>query len=226
MGWRNLATRHIRTGHDTDAGGTHRFDGAGNIRRTNATACVLDQVGLEAESRGVESRGFDAVIRRQPAHKDVGDAIGLEELAQTGRLAASVIKEPAVTIDLRVCALEEYVGAPGVQSCDEFRPCFSLDAVNRPESLRQAVQLDLLESLLSRVMNREAAMVGGMPVLGKDDCGEGFPEAVHDRDNRGAIGNREGTGDEIVLHVNDDQGMGDRVRFHNSKLNPFFRSRL
>ena len=60
-------------------------------------------------------------------------------------------------------------------------------------------------------------MAGRVPVLGQHDIGEASAEAIDERDDRIAVGDRQrAAGHEIVLHVDDEQDVplvdGDCLR--------------
>jgi hypothetical protein len=45
-----------------------------------------------------------------------------------------------------------------------------------------------------------------MPILGQDDIGEALAEAIDERDDRIAVGDRQrAAGHEIILHVDDEK---------------------
>src|SRR6266576_1250613 len=80
-----------------------------------------------------------------------------------------VIEQTTVTIDPCVRALLEHFGdATLFQTCWESRTECVLDAMHRPERLRQTVQINLLEGLFAQMIYREAAVVHRMPILRRD----------------------------------------------------------
>ena len=75
-----------------------------------------------------------------------------------------------------------------------------------PQSLRQAIQVNLLEGVFARVIRREAAVIGGMPILCRDHQREGHLQFVSDRNHRVALGHRQcAAGEEVVLNINQDE---------------------
>ena len=61
------------------------------------------------------------------------------------------------------------------------------------------------------VADSEAAMVGGVPVLGRDDAVKAPREAVGDGHHRVSVGHGESpTGEEVVLEVDEDEGAHGR----------------
>ena len=82
----------------------------------------------------------------------------------------------------------------------------ALDAVHRPQHLGQAVQIDDLVGLGALVVGGEAAVIGGVPVLGRDDEVEVARHPVGDRD--GVVPVRDlqrPAGAEVVLEVHEDE---------------------
>lgn len=78
--------------------------------------------------------------------------------------------------------------------------------MHRPERLRQAVQLDLLEGRVAGMIDREAAVIGRMPVLRGHHEVEVGQQPVHHRHDGVAIRHGERTaGEEVVLDVHEDE---------------------
>ena len=77
-----------------------------------------------------------------------------------------------------------------------------------PEDLRQAVQFDHVAGPLAGVIGGEAAVAGGVPVLRGDDEVEFVLQAVRDGNDRVAVGDgQRAAGDEVVLNVDEDEGV-------------------
>src|SRR6266404_4754125 len=126
-----------------------------------------------------------------------------------------VIKQTAVTVDPCVRALLEHFGdAILLQTCRESRTWGVLDAMCRPERLRQTIQINLLEGLFARMICREAAVVSRMPILRRDHKRKNRLQLVRNRNYRVAVRDSQGAaGKEIVLDINQDE------RFHGNSMN-------
>src|SRR5882672_5623634 len=118
-----------------------------------------------------------------------------------------VIEQTAVTVDPCVRALLEHFGdAILLQTCRESRTWCVLDAMHRPERLRQTVQINLLEGLFARMIYREAAVVRRMPILRGDYERESRLKSVCDGNHSIAIRHRKRTaGEEVVLNIHKDE---------------------
>src|SRR5439155_25658375 len=79
------------------------------------------------------------------AHEYFCNALRLEPLAQAGGPAMAVVEQAAVAVYVGVCSFGKYLGdALAVQRSGEFRTCGVLQAVHRPQRLRQTVQFNCL----------------------------------------------------------------------------------
>ena len=77
-----------------------------------------------------------------------------------------------------------------------------------PHNLRQAVQVNLLEDFLARMIRREAAVIGGMPILRGDHQRERHLQLIRDRNHRVTLRHREcAAGEEVVLNINQDESL-------------------
>jgi hypothetical protein len=119
----------------------------------------------------------------------------------------AVVEEGAVAVDVAVGALEEdAVDAAGVEAGDELGAARFLHAVDRPEDLRQTVEVDHVADLLSRMICREAAVVARVPVARGNDEIECPLHAVCDGDDGvAALDGECAAGNEVVLKIDEDQ---------------------
>ena len=103
---------------------------------------------------------------------------------------------------------DDEVGAVGGQVGVELRTDASLDAMVGPEDLWAVGHLGHVERGLAGMLGREGGMARRVPVLGQDDgLGLGH-QRVDAGDDQVALGDGErAAGAEIVLHVDDDQGV-------------------
>jgi hypothetical protein len=191
----------------------------------------------ESQLNGIERRELHAVVGGEAADVDGVDGVCVEPFGEAGLVLASVVEEAAVAVDLGAGALREDAGdAVPFEGRGEARTGGALNAMHGPERLAEAVELDLLEGGAARVVGGEAAVVGGVPILGGDDDGESPHEFIGDWDHLVAVGHSEGTsGKEVVLDVDEDEGGHEWVGFgggtpiracqgYSSKWIPRFRS--
>src|SRR5271163_409731 len=100
---------------------------------------------LEAALRRIEHRKLDAIVSRQAAHKNLRNALPLEPFAEAGGFAMAVVEQSAVAVDARVGPLLEYFrDAVLLQRGRKRRARGVLDAMNRPQRLRQTIEFNLL----------------------------------------------------------------------------------
>ena len=105
---------------------------------------------------------------------------------------------------------DEVIEAAGVEFVWEFRSVTSLDAVDRPEDLLEAAEIDGLADFLPRMVAGKAAVVGRVPVLGGDDEVVFGHQFVDDGNDLITLRNGEAAaGEEVVLEVDDEE------RFHD-----------
>ncbi|MDV7402490.1 hypothetical protein RZS08_64305, partial [Arthrospira platensis SPKY1] len=105
---------------------------------------------------GVEDRELHAVVGGQAHHVDLGDRLRLQVLAEPGRAPAAVVEEAGVGVDRPVGALgEDAIDRRPLEAVGELGPAGPLDAVHRPEHLREAVEVDHLAGRPPGVLGRE-----------------------------------------------------------------------
>src|SRR5436190_19398811 len=91
--------------------------------------------------------------------------------------------------------------------------------MNRPERLRQPIEVDLFERLFPWMACREAPVIGRMPILRRDDEGESRLEAVHDWDHLITVRDAQSpAGQKIVLQINQKQ---DLHSFRSQRVSEF-----
>ena len=84
-----------------------------------------------------------------------------------------------------------------------------LHAMVRPQHLRAVGELRRPERLLACMRGREGAVAGRVPVLGQQHMGEAGQQRIDHRHHRIAVGDRKrAAGAEVVLHVDDEEGVG------------------
>src|ERR1041385_7402839 len=126
-----------------------------------------------------------------------------------------VIKQTAVTVDPCIRALLKHFGdAILLQTCWECRTWGVLDAMRRPERLRQPIQINLVEDLFAGMICREAAMVRRMPNLRRDHKRKHRLQLIRNRNYPVAVRDSQGAAvEEVVLEINQDE------RFHGNSMN-------
>jgi hypothetical protein len=187
------------------AGGLHLSDGVVHIggAEVDAAGGVFDEVGFKTESDGVEGGEIDAVIGGKAADIDVGDAARFEPFAEAGGFAMAVVEEAAVAIDGWVGSfLEDFFDAGLFERGGEFGAFCILDAVHWPEDLRQTIQIDLVVNVFAGMIGGEAAVVGRVPILRRDDDIEGGLQFVRNRNEFVALRDGESAArKEIILNI-------------------------
>jgi len=193
---------------DPDARVAHFIDRGADIARLqiDPAAGVLDEVGAEAEGGGVQSGELDAVIRREAGDIDIGYTPVPEIIPEPRRLAVAVVIEAAVAIDRGISSLcKDLLPLCLIQPAREFRAGGILNAVDRPEDLRQPGEFDPVSRHVTGVIGGETAMICGMPILSGDNEIEARHEVFDDRDDLVAIRNCErASGQEIILDIDED----------------------
>ena len=191
-----------------NAGSFHFFDRPRNIIgfQIHAARSVFDEMSFKAELDGVKRGEFDTVVGCESCDEYIGDLLAFEEVAQAGRFAMAVVKKATVAVNAGIGAfLKDARDAVCVQTGNERCAGSVLDAMNRPENLRQAVEINLVGGFFARMICGKAAVIGWVPVLSGDDEIEFGLESVYERND--FIAFRDGkraTGNEIVLEVNED----------------------
>lgn len=193
---------------DVYAVGAHIGHGGIDIAglEVDAPASILHQIGLEAQLLGVEGGELDAIIGGQPQHKHAPDALGLEPVAHAGSAAVAIVEEAAVAVDVGVGAFGEHAGdAAGVECAYKFGTKTILNAMDGPQHLRKPVEVDDLSGLAPGVVGGEAAVGGGVPVLGGHDAAKVRHERVGDgHDEVAFIDGQCAQGAKIVLQIHED----------------------
>ena len=164
-------------------------------------------------AEGVEDGEFDAVVGGDAADVELGDSFFLEIVGETGAVAMAVVVEAAVAVDGGIGAFaKDGVDAPGVEAGGEVGSAGSLHTVGGPEHLREACEFDGVADFFAGMVAGEAAVIGGVPILGGDDVvvvGEKFVDEGHEFV---ASGDAEGAaGEEVVLEVDDEECFHERM---------------
>ena len=192
------------------ASAAHFIDGLLDVVRlkVHAPARILDEVSFETELHGIEGGEFDAVIGGQAADVNVGDVLGFEPFAEAGGFAVAIVEEPTVTVGGGVSSFSENLGnACAIERRGKCGAGSALDAVNRPKSLRQAVEVDLFEHFFTGMRRGETAVICGVPILGGNDKFELCLERIDDRDDFIPVRHRESAaGKKIILNVHKYEG--------------------
>ena len=126
--------------HHGDTRTLHLSDGIADIigPKIHTAAGVLNQTRLEAELNRVQRSELHAIIRREAADENIGDALRFEPFAEACGFAMPIIEQAAVTIDAGVRALRKNLHNPiAAQSSSQFRTFGILHAMHRPERLRE-----------------------------------------------------------------------------------------
>jgi hypothetical protein len=115
----------------------------------------------------------------------------------------AIVEEAAVAVDRRVGSFGEDAGnAFKVQASSEGGTGRPLYAVPWPKDLVESSKLNHIAGLTPRMVGCEAAMIGGMQVLRRNDQAEVCLHSIPDGDDHVAIRNGERpTGQEVVLNV-------------------------
>src|SRR5206468_7515636 len=102
-------------------------------------------------------------------HKDLTDIAGFEQRAQPGGFAMAVVEKATVTVNARIGAFAENIADQArSQRWHEGGAGRVLHAVDRPEDLGQAVEINDVAGLFAGVIGSKAAVAGGVPVLSSD----------------------------------------------------------
>jgi PurA ssDNA and RNA-binding protein len=173
----------------------------------DSAAPIDDDVRLQFEMACIERAVLDAVIQREAHHVNVLDPALLEVMREAGVPAMSVIEKCAVAVDVSLGSLVKYISdAARVESGREFCAVCVLNTMHRPEDLFDSVEVNTIARFFSRMIWRETAVVGRMPVF----CGKNQVETplqfISNRNDFVAVRHGQGTpGQEIILEIDDDQ---------------------
>ena len=194
--------------------GTHLLHGSRRVvgLQIDAAAGVFDEVRAEAELACIERGEFNAVIRGQPSEEDIGNVVSAQEVAEAGGSAVTVVKEATVAVDAAIGAfLENRFPAGAVEPRREVRACRPLDAMHRPKNLREAFQLRDFRRLSPEMARRKTPVVGGRPVLSRDDHPKSLLEAVDRRHDLVTSGHcKRATREKVVLKVDQEKRIHER----------------
>jgi hypothetical protein len=204
-------TRDLPGVGDFDPGCFHFLDRVCDVVRlqVNSAAGVFDEVGSESETDCVQRGELHAIVSGQSGHVYVSDPLRFQVIAKPGGVAMAVIEEAAVAVDCWIGSLDEdAVPAALIQILGESSSRGFLDAVDGPKDLREAVEIDAVAWLSSGMIGREAAVIGGVPILSGHDDFETRLEKIHDRDDQIALGNRQrAAGDEVILDIDENESV-------------------
>lgn len=189
----------------------HLRDGLIDIARVeiDAAAGASGKGDVKAFVESIERGEFDTVIGGESANGDMCDPAAAQPLGHAGAVAAAVVVKAAVAVDLGASAfLENFIDAVSIECCREFRALGFLNAVNGPESLRQAMKVDGFKDGASGVIACEATVIRRVPVLSGHDQVEVAHEKIGGGDDFIATGYGQcAAGEKVVLDVNEDEGV-------------------
>src|ERR1700733_1315599 len=192
-----------------DAGYGERGIGLGDgVGKVDGPSGVFDDDGFEAEVVAVDGGVADAEVIGEAAEEETFEAALTEVACETGRGEVVVFEEGGVAVDVAAEAFaKDEFGVGDVQVWVEGCAFGVLDGVLGPEGLRAVRGLEEFVVLLV-VGGGEGDVLGGVPVLRKDDMGEFFGESVDDGNDLVAVRyGQVAPGHEVVLNVNDEEGV-------------------
>ena len=163
----------VVTCHQPCSLGVHSGHGGDRVACSlvDATAAVGYQDGFKSQSECVQHGELDTVVSCQSHHKQAYRSVLAEVFFQPGTALASVVKKTAVTIDVWVGPFgKDMLYSLRIQLRGEFGPGSFLDAMDRPQYLWNAMQLEYLAYLVSGVVRRKTGVMGRMPIL-SSKCG-------------------------------------------------------
>ena len=171
---------------------------------------VGDDVNFKAFAGRIDGREGDAVVERETADPDVGDA-ALAQESREPRLRFVVRgAEGGIAVDVHFPALsQDDVGLRDVDAFD-FGALCPFNAMDGPEHLRAVRQIDHVKHVLSFMIDGKGDVARRVPVLRHDDAVPGmvFEHGTDDRHGLVAAGNAErASGQKILLQIDDDQGV-------------------
>jgi hypothetical protein len=175
--------------------------------QVDASATICHDPHVEAELARVQGGELHAIIGGQAEHIDLARPALFQKCAEACRLLVTVVEEAAIAVDFGIGTFPEdghdlarvelfgKVGARGI-----------LDAVDGPEHLRQSAEHDELSRFAAEVIFGEAPVIGGVPVLGRDDALELGREPVGDGDDGVAVWHGQLTSrQKVILNVDQDE---------------------
>ena len=168
-----------------------------------AAASFFNHVSFESKLDGIQRRKLYTIIGRETGYEYILNPAGPEKICQAGGFPMTIIKEAAVTVDLRFGAFLKYVGdLLHLQGRDECSADGILDAVDWPEDLREAVESDDFTGLPAGMIGCKAAVVRRMPILGCDDEVEMRLQPIDNRhDLASFIDGQCAAGNKVVLNI-------------------------
>jgi hypothetical protein len=189
-----------------DAGCGERGVGLGDgVRKVDGPSGVFNDDSFEAEVVAVDGGVADTEVIGEAAEEETFEAALMEIASEAGGGVVVVFEEGGVAVDVAAEAFAEDEFCMGdVQVWMEGCAFGVLDGVLGPEGLRAVGGLEALVVLLV-VGGGEGDVLGGVPVLRKDDVGEFLCESVDDRNDLVTVRyGQVSAGHEVVLNVNDE----------------------
>ena len=105
-------------------------------------------------------------------------------MSKTGVSSMSVVEERAVTINISLDALVKNISDSACVECgSKLCAVRVLNAVHRPKDLLNSVEDDAIPRLFARMICREAAVVGRMPIFGRNDDIKARLQFIGDRND-------------------------------------------
>lgn len=182
-------------------------DGAGE----GDGACeVFEDDGLEPEPGGGDGGEAHAEVVGEAGEEEALKVALPEVAGETGGGDAVVFGEGRVAVDVASEALtKDELGVRDADVTVEIGAGCSLDGVIGPEVLGAIGGFDGVGEGVLLVRRCERDVAGGVPVLSEDDVVELCSESVDTGDDLVATTDGKGAaGHEVVLHVDDEEGVG------------------
>src|SRR4029077_6152883 len=131
----------------------------------------------------------------------------LQKMSKTGVSSMGVVEKRTVTINVSLGALVKNMSnAAGVELRRELGTVRVLNAMHRPEDLFDSVENDAVARLFSLVVCGEAAVVGWMPIFGRDDEIEASLQFICKRDDLITMRHcQRAARQKIILEIDEDQ---------------------
>ncbi len=201
-------------------GGFCMGDGAGGARsagQIDGPGEVLENYGLKAEAMRVERAETYAEVIGQTDEEEAREFAFPEVAREAGAGVLVVLYESGVAVDVFAEAFaEQELRVRDVESGGNGGTGGALDAVVRPEVLNAVWDFYRVRERVFAVGAGEADVVDGVPVRGEEDMVELAGEGVDAGDDAVALLYRKwATGEEVGLHVNDEEGVGGPESQHN-----------
>ncbi len=201
---------------DLNACGLHVMQRGSHIagEQVNAATGVGEHICGESQLLCIQGRKLDAVVGGQAEDISFRYASLLEEEIQPRGLAVSVVEEAAVAVDSRVRTfLKDLPYAADIEIRCKGGPIGVLNAVNGPQCLWKAIQINHIPGHLAGMIRGEAAVVGRMPILRRHDQFEAPLNLIGERDHLVSIRHRKSAlREKIILQIDEDEGLqGDAL---------------